>query len=388
MTEASVAEGRLFEGEPFPRWIWRLTVPPGEAGIGPRALLAVALAWLPLALLVPAADGREGALAFVRDFGAHSRYLLAAPLLVLAEVVCPRRLAAVIRYFAESGMIDPGDRRAFGSALEQTRRWRESKLAEVLAVALAYGLVFAVAHRLVAAPLPVWHRTHLGAAPGLSWAGWWHLLVSLPLLLVLLLGWAWRWLLWTRMLWRISRCRLLLVAAHPDRAGGLRFVGYSARAFTPIAVALGTMVAGTAANGIVNEGVSPLAYKHVIPAVAGIVAVLSAGPPFLLLGRMLEQWHAGTELYGELAAEVGRTFERHWLRGDAASGPEVLGTPEFSAMTDLYSIVGNVYAMRLAPFDLRSVVLVVLTALVPFVPVALLAIPVDTILSWLLQLFL
>jgi hypothetical protein len=219
-------------------------------------------------------------------------------------------------------------------------------------------------------------------------AGGWHMLVSLPLLLVLLMGWMWRWMLWTLLMWRISRCRLRLVSAHPDRAGGLRFVSYSTRGYMPIASALGAIVAGTAANGIVNLGTSPLSYKYLAPALAGTVALLFAGPPFLFVGRMLEEWRRGAQLYGALADRIGRRFERQWLARDVESGEEVLGAPDFSAMTDLYAVVGNVYAMGLTPFDLRSLVIVVFAALVPLVPVALLAVPIETILRWFVDLLL
>lgn len=45
--------------------------------------------------------------------------------------------------------------------------------------------------------IPLWQQTPAGS---FSVAGWWHLLVSLPLLLILLFGWFWRMILWARFL--------------------------------------------------------------------------------------------------------------------------------------------------------------------------------------------
>ncbi len=55
-----------------------------------------------------------------------------------------------------------------------------------------------------------------------SLAGWWHLLVSLPLLLILFFGWIWRLALWARFLFLMSRLNLRLIPAHPDNVGGLK----------------------------------------------------------------------------------------------------------------------------------------------------------------------
>jgi len=266
------------------------------------------------------------------------------------------------------------------------------------------GIVVWLATHIPEALLPNWHRAAAGG-PGFSLAGWWHILISLPLLVIVLLGWVWRWMLWIALLWRVAQCRLRLVCAHPDRAGGLRFVGYSARAFATLAFALGTIVAGSAANGIANAGVPPLTYKYVAPAMAAVVLILFGGPPVVFLRRMLSEWRSSTMRYGALADDVGRTFETRWLEHrstegefpdtEAPLGPAadadakaVLQVQDFSAMTDLYSVVANVYAMRLVPFDVRSVGLLVLCAVAPLVPVALLAVPFDTIVAWLIDLML
>jgi hypothetical protein len=60
---------------------------------------------------------------------------------------------------------------------------------------------------------------------------------------------------------------------------------------------------------------------------------------------------------------------------------DALQAPDFSAATDLYSIVANVYQLRLVPVELRSLLIVLWATLVPFVPVLLMAVPLDTLLQ-------
>jgi hypothetical protein len=61
---------------------------------------------------------------------------------------------------------------------------------------------------------------------------------------------------------------------------------------------------------------------------------------------------------------------------------DALEVPDFSAVTDAYSIVANVGAIKLIPIDLRETALLVLVALVPFVPLLLVAIPVADVLKF------
>jgi hypothetical protein len=100
--------------------------------------------------------------------------------------------------------------------------------------------------------VPAWRRGPEGRA--LNPAGWWHLVVSVPLLLFFAGGWLWRLLAWTRFLWRAAHLPLRLAVAHPDLAAGLKFVGFSVRDFAPLGMAVGVVFAGAVANRVVNAG--------------------------------------------------------------------------------------------------------------------------------------
>jgi hypothetical protein len=58
----------------------------------------------------------------LRETGAHARYLVAAPLLVLAEGFCAPRLGAIANHFVLTGMIRDEQRDRFDAALASTRR--------------------------------------------------------------------------------------------------------------------------------------------------------------------------------------------------------------------------------------------------------------------------
>jgi hypothetical protein len=66
----------------------------------------------------------------------------------------------------------------------------------------------------------------------------------------------------------------------------------------------------------------------------------------------------------------------------------VLEAPDFSTTTDLYGVVANVHAMAIIPLDLRDLAPLATATLLPFVPVALMAVPLDVLLQHLANLLL
>ncbi len=53
----------------------------------------------------------------IRDFTVSVRFLIAAPLLIVAEVVLDLRTKAVVKHFADSGLVDERDYPIFESAV-------------------------------------------------------------------------------------------------------------------------------------------------------------------------------------------------------------------------------------------------------------------------------
>ena len=89
---------------------------------------------------------------------------------------------------------------------------------------------------------------------------------------------------------------------------------------------------------------------------------------------------AGMRHFGQLSTSFGLQFGREWFTGRHVDR-ETLGRQDFSAATDLYQVVDRVKAMRFLPLDRVNVGMLAVATLLPFVPVALLALPFDTLLK-------
>jgi hypothetical protein len=356
-----------------------------------RACVVVLAGWLPLLLLAvyqSLALREAGVAEFLSDLAVASRSLLAAPLLVLAEWISLPRLSAIAVHFRESGVVGKADDARFEAAWRSTLRLRDALGADIAVIVLAYAIVAALVSAFSPSLYPAWQLSHATGTTEYSPAGWWHVLVSLPLLFVLLLAWIWRLIAWARFLYLMSRLNLRLVPAHPDRTAGLRFVAYSVQAFSLVALALGVIVAGAAANRILYWSASPQSFKFVVLALVAFVVVVFAGPLLVFFTHLLRAWQRGTLQYSALAGRLGRQFESKWLRHGATIDASTLEVGDFSATTDLYQVASNVYEVRLIPISLTSFGMLVGMTILPFVVIALMFVPVDVIVAELAKLLL
>ncbi|HEY4136552.1 MAG TPA: hypothetical protein VGO34_15205 [Alphaproteobacteria bacterium] len=389
MTDADPALGDMFGGGPFGTLEKRLgLVAPDRPRVYRRALAAVAVSWLPL-LILSLIGGTllASPKGFVWDFAVHARYLVAVPLLVFAERTCMPRLSAIARHFLDTGLVPERERSRFVAAALSTARWRDSVRVEMAIAILAYALTGILMTSVQFESSPIWQRHVVGGVETFTLAGWWHSLVSTPLLLGLLLWWFWRMVLWSRFLWLVSRLELQLIPAHPDHAAGLMFAGYSVRACGILGFALGVIVAGTMANQVFHDGATLLSLRYVPIGLVAVNIVAFCAPLACFSVNLLHAWRRGTFEYGALAGGLGRQFERKWLNRKEGIEPDALDVQHFSATTDLYSIVSNVYAMHFVPLDLKSLLYMAVATLLPFLPVVILATSLDAVLEGLAGLF-
>jgi hypothetical protein len=89
----------------------------------------------------------------------------------------------------------------------------------------------------------------------------------------------------------------------------------------------------------------------------------------------------GDFVYGALASEVGRQFEHDCLNRERVANEEAPNAQDFSLHSNIYGIVANVYGMKDFPFGLRNLGLLIAVTLLPFVPIALMVMPLTEIIK-------
>ena len=98
---------------------------PGKSKQPSRIVGAVAIGWLPLALLCIATrllSGAPTAFSFFADFAVHARLLVAVPALILAEADCLPRLDRIVGHLIGTGIVRGAALLQFEGVLSSTRR--------------------------------------------------------------------------------------------------------------------------------------------------------------------------------------------------------------------------------------------------------------------------
>ena len=354
-----------------------------------RVVITVLLTWLPLLLLSVAeghAWGGSVALPFLYDIDMHARLLLALPLLILAELVVHLRMRGVVGQFLSRGLIPDAARAKFDAAITSAMRLRNSVAAEVFIIVFVYVVGVGFIWRAYFAPDVVsWHGTGTGGKLQPSIAGWWLGCVSLPIFQFLLLRWYFRLLIWTRFLWRVSRLELSFMPMHPDRCGGLSFLALVSQAFAPVLLAQGVVLAGSFANKIFFAGAKLPAFKLEIVGLVAVMLFAVLGPLLVFVPQLAAARRKGLREYGVLAARYVREFDHKWVRGGAPADEPLLGSGDIQSLADLGNSYAVVKEMKLAPFNMQTVLQLAVITLLPVAPLLLTMIPLEELLEGLLK---
>jgi hypothetical protein len=366
----------LVDGGPLCRLIRRLgwVRPDGQCDYLRACLAVVAVTWGPLFVLSMVERVVTGRVPSI-DWGVHARLLVTIPLLFLAEASLHWRSRRAIGVFLEERWAsDQADR--VGRIIAFAEKLRDAAAPEVILLGLA----------VVGGQAVVWHGGGLR-----SWVSgllldpqqvapkYWYALVGLPVFQFLLFRALWRWGIWAQLLWRLSRLRLRPIPTHPDLVGGLGFLSLPSEGFAFVVAGLSATQAGVYTNQIIVEdaAITSFTWKVVIFTVAAVVVALG---PLLVFARHLERSRiiGGLE-YDGLATHYTRLFHARWIeRGQSG---DVLGSADIQALADLESTCAVVHHMRPVPFTPMTAILVVVAALAPMIPVALLRIPVAELLK-------
>ena len=336
-----------------------------------RIVASILLTWFPLLVLsmFGAVTRDVGRVSFFRDIEVHTRFLVALPILIGAELLVNSRMRPVVRRFVEWRIVLPEQRPAFHKAIESALKIRNSVFVELMLVAVVYTVGLLVWNSRTELGLATWY-----ALPGSRWnltaAGYWYVFVSLPVFQFILLRWYMRLFIWFRFLWQVNRIELNLLPTHPDRCGGLSFVGKSSYAFSPILFAQGAILAGIVAARVLYRGESLQSFRFQIAGFIVFFVVAVLAPLLMFSLRMARARRKGLADYGSLAQRYVEHFDQKWVR---ASFPpeELLGSGDIQSLADLGNSYQVIREMRVVPFGLDDISRLAIATAAPLSPLLL-----------------
>jgi hypothetical protein len=381
-----VPELSLMEGGPGDALMKKLRLIRPELGAASSrtAIFLAAITWLPL-LVFSVVEGLAlgGAkIPFLYDIAAHARFLVAVPILVLAEIPIGRGLRGIAKHFLDAGLVREEERKRFASAVVDTVRFHDWRLAELTLLALAYITTYAAISKTSLQSGNMWYES--SGTLGLSPVGFYYAFVALPIFQFLVYRWGYRMFLWTRFLWHVSKLDLLLTPTHPDGAGGLGFLGKGSTPFGVILFALSSVVSAAIATRILFGGATLEEFGVTYAAFILLALLVFAGPLVLFAPKLLNLKQTGLLQYGTLATRYTQLFGSKWVDGNDTE--PLLGTADIQSLADLGNSYEVVRKMRAVPIELSDFIAMALPGVIPALPLAATVMPVSEILKGILRL--
>jgi hypothetical protein len=347
--------------------------------------LIVFVSFVPLMVLA-AMDGMllpsPDRIALLGDHAVLARLLVAVPILVLGAAPCDEVLHATVRYIGRSGLVSGTANDAFQRLVQHGHALRDSHAPELLCAAFAVLSAFSTTVRFSQVP----GFTHWAIVDGgLSKAGEWFAVVSATMFRFLALVWIWRFLLWSYWLWRFSRLRVAIFAAHPDGAGGLGFLAPAQAWFAILVLAGSTILSGNVLVQMEYAHANLQSFQwELLGCIVGSVLIVFAPLLFVMRPLVRARRHGMREL-GALGQAASHAFAAHWENPDpATSGDALLESPNPSAIADFTAMYATARSMAVVPVNKQALLSVAVVAALPMLPLVLHAVSIDELLRRLL----
>ncbi|MEX2264862.1 MAG: hypothetical protein WD696_23105 [Bryobacteraceae bacterium] len=360
----------------------------GQTGVVQQSLVFVSITWAPLlilSLVQGVALGTRVDIPFLRDFLVNVRFLVALPILIVAAIFIDPSVRHAVNHFVTSELVPSEEMARFEDVITKTMKLRDSAIATTLLVATAFAPSLWPGLVDFATPgMSSWHFAPQGEDT-LSLAGWWFLLISIPVYRVLLLHWFWLMIVWATLLWRISKIELRCIPSHPDGAGGLDFLAHTQRKFAIVGMAASAIIAGGIANSIAYHGRPLSDYKYLIPAVCALLVIGIAAPVLVMRPQLLRVKRKGLLEYGVLGSAYAGSFQNKWVNEPPLKSESLLGTADIQSLADLAGSYEVVRDMRTILIDMKAFLRMALVILLPTVPLLLVIAPAEDILKLILK---
>ena len=339
------------------------------------AIAALCVTWLPL-VVITAMEGTlvSGTqLPFLSDVAMQARVLVALPMLILIKSIIENRVTAVIRYILET--LVSADERALivNTILMRARKLTSSGLTELLlllgviiaTISLVNGGVYGGLEKGTTS----WMTSAKDNGQGLSLAGYWAVLVSIPVFQFLFASWIWRYIVWALVLFRLSKVHLNLLPTHADRAGGLGMLMLAQKSFNLLFVVSAIVLSG---QFIVQLNKYPEHFEAIRNEVIGYILVCIAFiliPLLFFSGKLVRVKNSGLHQLSVLGATLSSKFEREWINDSPVEDRLDENKSDPSLLYDYAGMYENLQKLRVVPVALNEVSGLALILFLPFIPI-------------------
>lgn len=354
-----------------------------------RRIIAITLfAWLPLLILSIISGTAFGGVKvpFFYDIEIHVRFLVALALFIAAELIIHLRLRVIVSQYVERNIVTSDCLSQFNEIIVSCMRMRNSVVIELFLIFIVLTIGQLVWRDYISLSIPTWYAVPVAGKLQFTLPGYWYSFVSLPLFQFIMLRWYFRLIIWYRFNWQVSRLPLNLNSLHPDRSGGLGFIANSVYALMPLIIAHTSLVSGMIANRIIHAGAMLPEFKLEIVGTIAYLLMITLLPTLFYIGKIAEAKRVGTLRYGTVASDYVNAFRQKWFNQENNTNQR-LGSSDIQSLADLTNSFQVTQDMRLLPFNLRSIIQLIVLSAFPLFPLALTMFRFEDLISFVIKLF-
>ncbi len=375
----------LVRGGPFYRLLKAAgLIHPQQWNLGRRTAALIAITWAPL-VIITAGSNPAGLHSLLVDPRVYARLFVAIPALITGELMMDGYFSAVLRHIREANLLDAADETHMNQVLAQMKRLRDAYLPELIILLLAVvSIVTNMSNHGVLDTTP-WLGRRVGDTFHFTVAAWYGVLVGAPLWNFLLGLSLWRWLMWAFYAFKLSGRRLKLVASHPDKRGGLSFLGLMVMAFAPTAFATSSVVASNWRHEILHHGARLADFRLAAIVLVLIIVLLAVGPLLFFVPRLTALRQKGILEYGVLGQLHSSEYHEKWIHHRSGHEADFLVAPESNTLTGFGTSYEKIVQLNPFPIDMGSLYGLAAAVAIPGLVVVLAQIPFAIVLKELVK---
>ncbi len=346
--------------------VFRKKAKPGR-DLSNTAIALALITWLPLcvlALIYGTLSDDITTISFFEDFLIHVRFLIVVPFLILIEKMVNK---SFVEYIQNTDNIIPNaQQQKYNQMVNHLKKLTTSYIPEIIALIIYYTAIIINPEYISAEDSTRNYLTYNTGA--LNIAGWYNFLICVPLFMLLMFRWVWRWIVWTYSVIKISRFKIYADPLHADKMAGLGYLNMVPLTFSFILVAPSAMLSAMIGIDIIYNDTSFMAYFHLILFYVILSPILLFSPLLAFMPKLTNARREGIIKFGDLVRKHNYDYIKKWIDGKPGNDEAILGTMDNSSLADINGSYAPIEGMKLIPIDLKMIIVSFIMNVIPYIP--------------------
>ena len=202
----------------------------------------------------------------------------------------------------------------------------------------------------------------------LNLAGWYDFVICMPIFLLLMFRWGWRWIIWVYSIFKISTFKLFIDPLHADKTAGLGYLNLVPLTFSFILMAPSAMMSSAIGTEIIYNNASFMSYNQLILFYVILTTIILYSPLLVFIPKLINARRGGILKFGELLRKHNFDYVEKWIGGGRGKDESILGALDNSSLADINGSYAPIEELKIMPIDLKMIIVSLIFNVIPYIP--------------------